>query len=100
MDRDERFYHKWTAIREKGKARFVLSRGLLHGFLLYVVWAAATWFLDKDKFDPDFFVTRYYYYFLIYMIVGFIISNGAWSGNNKRYDRLIRYDEKQRKNLP
>lgn len=100
MDRDERFYRKWTQIRAKGKARFVLSRGLLHGFLLFIVWAAATWFLDKDKFDPDFFVTRYYYYFPIYMIVGFIISNGAWSGNNKRYDRLIRYDEKQRKNLP
>ncbi|MEC0257394.1 hypothetical protein [Paenibacillus lautus] len=33
-------------------------------------------------------------------IVGFIISIGAWRGNNKRYDRLIRYDEKQRKNLP
>ncbi|OME89685.1 MULTISPECIES: hypothetical protein [Paenibacillus] len=101
MNRDERFYRKWTAIRAKGKGRFVLSRGLFHGFLLYIVWAAATWFLDKDKFDPDFFITRYYYYFLIYMIVGFIISSGAWRGQNTRYDNLTRYYEKQRKkNLP
>ncbi|GIO96168.1 hypothetical protein J14TS5_12540 [Paenibacillus lautus] len=100
MERDERFYRKWTAIREKGKGKFVLSRGLAHGIFLYAVWAAATGLLDQDKFTPEHFVARYYYYFPIYMIVGFIISNGAWSGNNKRYDRLIRYDEKQRKNLP
>lgn len=101
MDRDERFYRKWTVIRKKGKARFVISRGLVHGLLLYVVWALATWFLDKDKFDPEFFVTRYYYYFLIYLIVGFIISSGAWKGQNNRYDNITWYAEKQRKkNLP
>lgn len=101
MDRDERFYRKWTLIREKGKARFVLSRGLAHGLFLYAVWAAATWLLDKDRFAPEHFATRYYYYFLIYMIVGFIISSGAWRGQNTRYDNLTRSYEKQRKkNLP
>lgn len=100
MDREERFYRKWTRIREKGKTKFIISRGFAHGLFIYAVWAAATWLFDKDRFAPDHFVTRYYYYLLIYIIVGFIISNGAWRGSNARYDNLTLYDEKQQKNLP
>lgn len=100
MERDARFYRRWTQIRGKGKGKFVFSRGLAHGLFLYAVWAAATWLLDQDRFTPEHFVTRYYYYLPIYMIVGFIISNGAWNGNNKRYDRLTKVDDKERRNLP
>ncbi|GAB6926122.1 hypothetical protein JCM10914A_01050 [Paenibacillus sp. JCM 10914] len=100
MDRDEKFYRRWTRIQARGKARYILIRGTILCLLIYGVWALVTWFFDRDKFGADHFVARYYYYFILYLAYGLFSSYGAWKGQMYRYNNL-KYDyEKQGKSLP
>ncbi|MGG1879056.1 hypothetical protein ABDI30_16005 [Paenibacillus cisolokensis] len=91
MRNEEKWLESWPRIRSKGKARYIVTRGLLRGLLIYLVWAAVTWFWDRERFSPEHFMDRYYIYFVLFLLYGFLISASSWKGNNMKYDNLIKH---------
>lgn len=93
MDRDRKFYEKWKLIREKGRVKYIITRGIPLGIIVYLFWTIVTLIFDKHKFDPDLYKSRFYYYGIIYSIYGFVIAGYAWKNKEEKYKSFRKYYE-------
>lgn len=94
--KDKAFISKWTVIRQKGKLRYVATRGAGYGLLLFGVWLLVTWaeiglsefqqaLYAEHRYD---FLRRCVIWFVCYVWIGFIIAMGSWRRKEEKLNYL------------
>lgn len=92
--RETDFLTKWSSIRGKGKARFILTRGSLLGLLLFAVWLVVTIIeinvsdFEKAAFSWDVFIRRSVTWFICEMVIGLVLAISIWRGKEEKFRYL------------
>ncbi|ALS28546.1 hypothetical protein IJ21_31520 [Paenibacillus sp. 32O-W] len=92
--REQGFVARWTAVRRKGKGRYVMTRGLLFGLPLYAVWLAVTLIeiavseFRQALFDRGDFAVSMLIWFVVYMTIGMVLAAHRWRANEAKYRYL------------
>ena len=94
--KEKKFIRRWSAVRAKGKVRYIVTRGLLFGLGLFAVWFIVTWIeINMSDFkravifqDYDSFLRRCMIWFVCEMIIGFVIASGVWKRKEERLEYL------------
>ncbi|WP_020618161.1 hypothetical protein [Paenibacillus daejeonensis] len=93
-DKEARFVDRWSAVRNKGKMRYIIMRGIIGGLLLFAIWFVVT--LIEIRFSefqsalftwPD-FMRRSLIWLVVYQLIGFTLAASAWKGQERKYDYL------------
>lgn len=81
----EKFINKWGKYRQKGKAKFILNRGLL--------FAAAYWLVQillivigKRDFSQ---ITKHFPVFTVMFIAHIMTLPIVWKKNERKYNQLL-----------
>lgn len=92
--KEERFVARWSSIRERGKLRYIVLRGVVGGLLLFAIWFGVSLLeIRLSEFKsalftwPD-FLNRSLIWFVCYQLIGFTLAFSAWRAKESRYDYL------------
>lgn len=89
--KEKSFLDKWSVIRTKGKLRYIITRGLLHGLLLFSVWFVVTLLeiqmseFKQALYSPEYLMKRSITWLITYLLIGIVIANGSWKGKEEKY---------------
>ncbi|MFD0717293.1 hypothetical protein [Paenibacillus sp. GCM10027626] len=92
--REQAFVNRWATIRQRGKTKYMITRTLLWGFILFAVWAAVSlleiYFSDFQRaaFTWPSFGMRCLIWYCCYQVIGFSIARGLWRGGENKYHYL------------
>lgn len=94
--KEEAFIRRWTAIRNRGKARYIMTRGSLTGLLLFAVWLIVTLIeINMSEFqkalytaDPGTFLGKCIIWLVCYSAMGVLLAASRWKGNEEKYHYL------------
>ena len=82
---DPDFLQAWQKTRERGKASFILKRGLLSGGTAFLVFALPTtvfmYMTDHMNYLPGFLV----FYAIVWSITGLFIAFRIWDKGERLY---------------
>lgn len=93
-EREKKFIRKWSAIRAKGRTRYVWTRGICGGLLLFAVWLIVTLIeISMSEFlqavyTPEELQKKSLIWFTAYLLIGFVLSTGRWKGMEEKYEYL------------
>lgn len=95
-DKELLFINKWSRTRAKGKIRFIITRGIIYGCILFLVWLVVTLIeINVSEFQktlyyehPSHFVKRGFIWLFWYMVFGLGLSSAAWKGKEEKYKYL------------
>lgn len=91
---EKSFIKKWSVIRKKGKLRYVFTRGLFYGIILFIIWLIVTLIeINMSEFKQaiytqDYMIRRSITWFLVYLITGLVIARGSWKAKEEKYKYL------------
>jgi hypothetical protein len=81
----EKFISRWGKIRQKGKAKFILNRGILFAALY---WALSILQVLIEKRDLS-QITKYFSHFIMLFIVYIIALPIGWNRHERKYNELL-----------
>ncbi|MBD2845364.1 hypothetical protein IDH44_09190 [Paenibacillus sp. IB182496] len=87
-DRQRKFMCKWAAVRSKGKLRYILSRGLILGALLFGIWLIVNYYFeDKARYAlyPGQWNSSHVIWLVTYVVIGFSSSFWRWKGKEDKF---------------
>ncbi len=95
-DKDLKFLDKWSRIRGQGRIRYIITRGIGLGLLLFLMWLIVTIIeismseFQKTLYFEHFsnFIEKCMIWFCCYMTLGFILANGIWKRKEEKMDYL------------
>lgn len=95
-EREKTFLMRWSRIRKSGKLRYIVTRGLGFGLMLYGIWFAITILeISSSEFERAVYfdniqnlVKKCAIWFVCYMTYGFIVSVTLWKKKEEKYEHL------------
>lgn len=93
-DKEARFVARWSAIRAKGKRRYILLRGFTMSLLLFAIWFVVTLIeVQFSEFQSALFtwsdyMNRSLIWLVCYHLIGFTLAFSAWKGRERKFDYL------------
>lgn len=95
-ERERIFLNKWRRIRSSGKLKYIVTRGLGFGMLLYGIWFTITMFeISSSEFERAVYfddisnlVKKCAIWFVCYMTYGSVVSVTLWKKKEEKYEYL------------
>lgn len=100
VENDGSFFSKWSKIRLKGRMRYIISRGIVIGlilFTLYVIIEIIEINLSEfekyiyQEYGMGYFIRRTVVYLPFYLTLGFSFSIGSWRKKEGQYQYLTKH---------
>lgn len=100
VENDSSFFSKWSTIRQKGRMRYIISRGTVIGLILFtvlfIIRIIEVNFSEIEKFvyqefGMGYFLRRTFVYLPFYLTIGFSFSIGSWRKKEEQYQYLTKY---------
>lgn len=95
-DLEKSFLLNWAAIRKQGKAKFILTRGSLLGFLIFNFWLIVTIVeifmlsdLELAQYSWESFIKKCLLWFTLEIMLGFALAVGSWKANEEKYHHYV-----------
>jgi hypothetical protein len=93
MNSDDQFYRKWYLTRYRGKKKYILKTGTLHGAVFFAVLTLFASFIDYGSITAEYFtsgaVINYAIFFaVIAPVYGWSAARSSWFRNEQRFDDL------------
>lgn len=98
---DRKFYLKWGWIRQKGKGRYIFTRGAAFGFLLLVMRVCIDAFQQAEFAEVLKNVTEQDYMIvlggmaILMFLAGFLVAWGFWFGKESRFKEIVKDTPKE-----
>lgn len=91
------FIDKWSRIRDKGRFKYLVTRGFVIGLLIFLIWFAVT--ITTEIILSEFrdiilsekrtiIYARYAMWFIYCEILGFTFANLRWKRNEQKFQNL------------
>lgn len=100
VENDGSFFSKWHNIRQKGKMRYIISRGTVIGLILFTIYLIIAIIeinlseFEKfiyQEFGMGYFFRKTLVYLPFYLTLGFSFSIGSWRKKEEQYQYLTKY---------
>jgi hypothetical protein len=94
-DKEKTFLLEWSAIRKKGKASYILTRGSLFGLIIFNFWVVVTIVeINMSDFKLalytwESFLKSCTIWFTLEFLLGFVIAIWCWKGREEMYHHYV-----------
>lgn len=92
--KEQSFLKKWSVIRKKGKLRYIIIRGLIHGLSIFSVWFIVTLIevqmseYKQALYTPEYLMKRSMTWLITYVLIGLVIAQGSWKAKEDKFRYL------------
>lgn len=94
--KEQAYVIKWAAIRQSGRMRYVITRGIIFGLLLFGLWLLVSLIeINLSEFErtlyreyPGAFFRRALIWLVCYQILGWVFARGNWKRKEEKYHYL------------
>lgn len=82
---DPDFLRRWQKIRERGKASFILKRGLLSGGAMFVIFASVSTLFAYQQDHVNYLPGLFLFYAIGSSITGVFAATRIWAKGERLY---------------